>query len=379
MTLKTKLLIIGAGIIGVMTAKFLVDRGFRDIIIVEKKYPGSGGSYRCATGIRASFTSMEHVELMKRSIDLWPMLSKQHNIPYSRDGYIWLLSKPEHVEMFKKIVGFHHRQGVPTKMISPDEVKELVPTIRTDNLLAGVYDPLAGKTSCFLALLNILEYIRKKGVKVLTNTPVHKLMAVGDRVLGAETSKGVIEAEKILVSAGYGSKKILDTVGLNLPLENLPKHALITEAYKPLIKPLLIDWETASYIIQVLHGGFLIGANIDEKPDTPPTNRIDYLFLAAKIWTKYFPWLPHVKILRYWTGYYVMTPDHHPIIGPAEKYENLYIATGFSGHGFMMAPAVGEIMTQYILGQKPRAPHIENLKPERFKKGKLIKEIAVFG
>ncbi|ABN69122.1 FAD dependent oxidoreductase [Staphylothermus marinus F1] len=379
MTLKTKLLIIGAGIIGVMTAKFLVDKGFNDIVIVEKKYPGSGGTYRCATGIRASFTSLEHVELMKRSINLWPILSKQHNIPYKRGGYIWLLSRPEHVELFKKIVDFHHKHDIPTKIISPEEIREIVPTIRTDNLLAGVYDPLAGKASCFLSLLNILEYIKKKGVKVIINTPVYKLVTRNHKVVGAMTSKGVIEAEKILVAAGHGSKKILDTIGLDLPLENIPKHALITEAYKPLFDPLLIDWQTSSYIVQVLHGGFLIGANIEEKPNTPPTNRIDYLFLAANIWTKYFPWLPYVRVLRYWTGYYVMTPDHHPVIGPVEEYENLYVATGFSGHGFMMSPAVGEAMANYILGQKQNIPYIENLSPERFTKGKLVKEIAVFG
>ncbi len=379
MTVKTSLLIIGGGIIGVMTARFLVEKGFHDIVIVEKKYLGSGGTYRCATGIRASFTSIEHVELMKRSVELWPILSKQHDIPYARHGYIWLLSREEDVEMFKRIVSFHNEHGVPTKMITPEEISEIVPTINTDGLLAGVYDPLAGKASCFKSLLNILPYLRRAGVRILDSTPVTKLIARGDKVISAETPHGVIEAEKILVAAGYGSRRILETIGVKLPLYNLPKHALITEAYKPLFKPLLIDWTTASYIVQVLHGGFLIGAHIEEKPDTKPVNRIDYLFLAARIWSKYFPWLPSVRILRYWTGYYVMTPDHHPVIGRIPSYENLYVATGFSGHGFMMSPAVGEVMSEILMGEKPSIRIVENLSPERFEKGKLVKEIAVFG
>jgi sarcosine oxidase subunit beta len=377
--LKTDLLIIGAGIIGVMTAKFLVDKGFRNIVIVEKKYPGSGGTYRCATGIRASFTSLEHVELMKRSISLWPKLSEELGIPYARHGYIWLLSSEEHVELFKKIVSFHNRHGVPTRIIGVDEIREMVPTINTDRLLGGVYDPLAGKANCFKSLLNTLIYIRSKGVKVYDSTRVNKLVVSNGRIIGAETSRGFIEADKILVAAGYGSRELLLTINIDLPLQNMPKHALITEAYKPLFKPLLIDWATASYIVQVLHGGFLIGANIEEKPDTKPRNRIDYLYLAVKIWSQYFPWLPLVRILRYWTGYYVLTPDHHPVIGPIGEYENLYVATGFSGHGFMMSPAIGEVMSEYIMGEKPGIPYIENLRPERFKRGRLVKEIAIFG
>ncbi len=376
---KTELLIIGAGIIGVMTAKFLVDNGYKDITIIEKNYPGSGGTFRCATGIRASFTSEEHVELMKEAIDLWPKLAEQHNFQYRRDGYIWLISNEKDLEMFKKVVEFHHQHGVPTRIIDPDDIKEIVPTIRLGKIIAGVHDPLAGKADCFESLLKILQYLRDNGVKIYDHTSAEKIVVENGRAKGVETSRGFIEAEKILVAAGYGSKKILETVGIDIPMYNLPKHALITEAYKPLFKPLLIDWDTASYIVQVIHGGFLIGANIDEEPDKPALNRIEYLYLAAKIWTKFFPWLSEVRVLRYWTGYYVMTPDHHPVIGPSEEVENIYIATGFSGHGFMMSPVVGKIMAEYIIEGKTKNKIAERLSPARFKKGELIKEIAVFG
>lgn len=376
---KTGLLIIGAGIIGVMTAKFLVDNGYRDITIIEKNYPGSGGSFRCATGIRASFTSKEHVELMKEAISLWPRLAEQHGFQYRRDGYIWLISNEKDLEMFKKIIEFHNQHGVPTRIIDPEEIKEIVPTIRLEKIIAGVHDPLAGKADCFESLLKILRYLRDNGVRIYDHVPAERIVVKNGRAKGVETSRGFIEAEKILVAAGYGSKKILETAGIDIQIRNLPKHALITEAYKPLFKPLLIDWDTASYMVQVIHGGFIIGANIDEKPDKPALNRIEYLYLAARIWTKFFPWLSEVRILRYWTGYYVMTPDHHPVIGPSEEVENIYIATGFSGHGFMMSPAVGRIMAEYIIEGKTRNKIARRLMPTRFKKGELVREIAVFG
>lgn len=376
---KTEVLIIGAGINGVLTALFLLDNGVKDIVLIDKHYPGSGGTYRCATGIRASFTSVEHVEAMKRSIELWDQLSKRFNFQYGRTGYIWMLSSEKDLEMFRKIVDFHHKHGVPTKIISPDEIRELVPTIKTDTLVGGVYDPLAGKADNFHSLLNILSYLIKNGVRVYNRVSVEKILVENNRVTGVSTNKGLIEADKIVVTAGYGSREILKTINIDLPTENVPKHALITEAYKPLFNPLLIDWKSSSYIVQVFHGGFLIGAEIEEEPDKPALNRIDYLYRVVKIWSQYFPWLLETHLLRYWTGYYVMTPDHHPIIGPIKEYENLYVATGFSGHGFMMAPASAEAIADYIVKGKPRLEIMENLKIDRFGKGELIKEIAVFG
>ncbi len=376
---RAEVVVVGAGINGVLTSYFLVERGFNDIVIVEKHYPGSGGTYRCATGIRASFTSAEHVEAMKRSIELWDQLSKKHGFDYRRDGYLWMLSSEEHVEMFKKIVDFHHKLGVNTRIVSVEEIKEIVPDIKPEGLVAGVYDPLAGKADNFRSLLNILSFILNKGVKLYTNTEAKKIIVENNRVKGVETSRGVIEADKVVIAAGYGSREIAKTAGLDLPLENIPKHALITEAYKYRIKPLLIDWTSSSYLVQVFHGGILIGAELEEEPDKPAINRIEYLYTAARIWVKYFPWLAEAHILRYWTGYYVMTPDHHPIIGPVEDIEGLYLITGFSGHGFMMAPAASEALADYIVEGRPRLKIMENLRYERFKRGKLIKEIAVFG
>jgi len=377
--LRADLVVIGAGINGVLSSLFLVERGFNNIVIVEERYPGSGGTFRCATGIRASFTSVEHVEAMKRSIELWRELSERYGFEYRRDGYLWLLTRERDVELFKKIVEFHNSLGVNTRLVTPEEVREIVPEIRTDGLLAGVYDPLAGKADNFHSLINTLTHILKRGVRVYTATKALRIAVEGGRVKGVHTTRGFIEAERVLIAAGPGAREVAATAGVDLPIRNVPKHALITEAYKYRIKPLLIDWSSSSYLVQVFHGGILIGAEMEEEPDTPAVNRIAYLYRAASIWFKWFPWLSEARVLRYWTGYYDMTPDHHPIIGPVEGVEGLYISAGFSGHGFMMAPAAAEAIADYILEGRPKLRVMERLRLERFARGQLIREIAVFG
>lgn len=376
--MKTDVLIIGGGVTGLFTAVSLLEQGHRNIVIIEKSYIGSGGTFRCATGIRASFTSREHVNVMKRAIDLWPEYARKLGFLYRRDGYLWVLTRERDVEFFKQVVEFHHSLGVPSRMVTPEEVREIVPSINTNGILAAVYDPLAGKAQVFNAVLNAVIHLKRNNINVYEGMRALKIGGEGSRII-VETNKGRIEADKVIVAAGKDSANLLKGLGVELPIHNLAKHVLITEAFKPVIKPLIIDWSSSSYILQVFHGNIYIGSDIPEKYDEPAVNKYMFLEKAAKVWIRYFPWLGEVYVLRYWTGYYDMTPDHHPIIGPLEENENILVAAGFSGHGFMMAPAVAEALTQYILGGKPTVPEFENLKPDRFKKGKLIKEIAVFG
>lgn len=373
-----RILIIGAGVTGLFTAKQLVDKGFGDILVIDKNYPGSGGSFRCATGIRASFTSREHVKIMLRAIELWPKLSAELGIKYSRDGYLWLLARESDVDYFREVVKFQNSLGVPTRMLSPEEAGALVPGLNVSLVKAAVYDPLAGKASCFDSVVNTLRHLLSRGVRVEWGVEARRIKRDGGGFV-VETSRGELEAERVLVAAGEGSRRLLETIGVDLPIRNLPKHALVTEAFKPVFKPLVIDWATSSYIVQLFNGNFYIGADVPEEYDVKPAHKLEFLRKAAGVWTRLLPWLGEVYVLRYWTGYYDMTPDHHPVIGPLEGLEGLYVAAGFSGHGFMMAPAVAEALAEYISGGKPGVPEFERLRPERFARGELIKEIAVFG
>lgn len=376
--MKDDVLIIGGGSVGLMISYYLLKKGVKSIVI-ERKYPGSGNTYKCATGIRASFTSKEHIALMKRSIELWSELRDELGVFYERSGYLWLLSREEDLRTFKTYVSFQNELGIPTKIIDLSEVKCLAPTIVIKDLLAAVYDPLAGKASPFDLILQSWRLLVEKGCKVLAGVEAKKILLSKKGILGVETSAGFIESSTVVLATAYDTVKLLEPLNISVPIEPVPKHAFITEAYRDLFKPLIIDWTTSSYIVQTPHGNFLVGSEIPERPSDKLLNRLEFLRKASKVWTKYFPWMKEAYLLRYWTGYYDMTPDHHPIIGPLDDLEGLYITAGFSGHGFMMSPSVGEVIADWIAEGRPRVPEALNLSMSRFKKGKLIKEIAVFG
>ncbi|MCD6341065.1 MAG: FAD-binding oxidoreductase [Desulfurococcales archaeon] len=385
--MKVNVLVIGGGISGLSIAYTLAKRGVKDILVVDADYIGSGSTGRCATGIRASFTSEEHVVLMKNSIELWKKLSQpeelgRYGLHFDQGGYVWIATKEESAELFKKLVNLHNSLGVPTRLVSPEELKELVPPIRADDAKVALHDPTAGKSYVFDTLHAYLMACRELGVKVMTFTPVKKLVAGGGRVKAAETDKGTIEADTFIVAAGSGSRELMESIGVDLPLKNLPRHLMITEAFKPAFKPLVIDWDAggAPYIVQTKEGNFVIGREIEEEPEQPLSSvRLDYVPKAVSAIAKWFPWIKRVRVLRYWIGYYVTSPDHHPIYGPVDEYENIYLACGYSGHGYMLAPVTGKIIAEWILDGRPSIPQAERLTLRRIKEGKLIEEFAIVG
>ncbi len=374
-----EVVIVGGGINGLMIALNLVLRGLSRILVIDEGYIGSGSTYRCATGIRASFTSKEHVMLMKRSIELWSKLSNELGFRYERSGYLWLITNEEDLKFFKNISRFHNSLDIPTRVIDRDFIKQLVPGINMKEIISGLYDPLAGKADCFETVLSVFIELKKLGVKIQQYNKVLKIKYdSSSNLFTLSTREGVLRSNYVVVAAGYGTKKLLSNLGIEVPLRNVPKHALITERFKEVFKPLIIDWSTSSYIVQTFHGGFIMGTELAEEGEELSV-RIDFLFKALNIWRRYLPWIRYLNVLRYWTGYYVMSPDHHPILGPIEGFEGLYVASGFSGHGFMMAPVVGEVISDWIVRGKPSLREAESLTLNRFKEGKYIKEIAVVG
>ena len=378
-----KVLVVGGGISGLFVAYELVRRGVKDVTVVEENYPGSGATLRNAACFRSSFTSPEHVLLMKESIKRWFELKDEFGFELYQKGYLWVARREETLDTFRKLVEFHNKYGIPTRVLSVDEVKEIQPNINSKIITGAMFDPTAGKMKILENFTRLYLRVKGLGVKVHPYTKALKLVARGGKIVAAETNRGSLEADVFVVAAAEKSKDILGTVGVDVPIEPVPRHPLVTEPYSDVIKPaLIVDWDTpgAPYITQTAHGTLYMARDIADTPGAPIySTRLDVMSKTTKPLSEILPFLRHVYILRYWMGYYDMTPDHHPIYGPVEPYENLYIAAGFSGHGMMMAPITGVLIADWILSGKPSIEIANNLKLERFKTGRLVKEIAVIG
>jgi len=376
--LKANYIIIGGGISGLSIAYNLAKLGMDKIFLIEKSYLGSGSTGKCGRGIRQQFTTREHIVLMRGSVKLWETLSEElgKNIYFRQGGYLWLLRNEKEIELFRKYVKFQNSLNVPSKIISVEEAKEIVPQLNEKVFLAASYCPTDGTASPFDVVEAYAEAALKLGVKIYKFTEVYGIIVERGEVQGVETSIGRIKSNIVVNAAGYGAKKLAETAGIKLPLENYRHHIMVTEPLKQFLKPMIVYGSL--YFNQDIHGNIIGGIDLNEKPTNILMPRIDFLSKFAKNILKVMPILGGINVLRQWTGFYVVTPDHHPILGNVDEVNGLYLATGYSGHGFMMGPIVGKVIAELIVYGKSSIS-IDNLNLRRFREGKLIYEKAVIG
>jgi len=373
--------IIGGGITGLSAAYHLARMGVEGVEVFEAKYVGYGSTGRCAAGIRASFTSKVHVSLMKEAIKGWMKWSKNiEGLEFRQSGYLWLLTSEEMVEQHKALMKLHNSLGVPTKLVYGEEVRGLVPTIELNDVIAALHDPTAGKADPFETTMALRRFLINSGIKIHEYTAVRSVKTSSGRATAIDV-EGIGEIKvsgSIIIAAGYWSKELLSRLGFDLPVVGEPHHLLITEKVAPLIEPLVIHKESGSYINQVPTGGLILGAEYPV-PERDLFLRVGFITKAVKYMSKYFPQILIANLLRVWIGYYLKTPDNHPLIGAVPFYDNIYVATGFSGHGYMMSPIVGEELANLVVKGRTRLSETAELSPDRFEKGRFLEEKSVFG
>ncbi len=376
---EADVVVIGGGITGISTAYHLAKLGAK-VVVLEKKYVGSGSTFRCATGIRAQFTDEANVKLMKYNIEKWKQLGGElgYDVGFHQTGYLFLATTEDEVNTFKKTVRLHKSLGVGTRIIDMDEAKEIVPILNTDPFLVGQWNPEDGKANPFKSAFAFLMKAKEMGVEVHEYTPATGILVEGGEIKGVKTEKGIIKADAVLNAANAWAPLVNEMAGLDRDLVPIRpyKHQLVkTEPIKPsLVNPLVSppSWND-SYIIQDAEdGGVLGGAGIEHGPTYDMTPTYDFLIGVVRWMTRIAPPLKYVHVIRQWAGFYAKTPDSNPAIGKIEKVEGLYIAAGFSGHGFMMAPGVGEAMADLIVKGRTKVPlDWEWYDPQRFERGEL--------
>jgi len=381
--MNSRVVVIGGGIVGLATAYNITLEGEQNLTVIEQGYLGSGASTRNAAHFRAHFWAPENAQFAAKSIEkLLEFASRiKQDFEIRRGGYLWLLYKEDEVEAFKENNNHLWSElGVAGKFLTPEEISEKYPYINVKDVLAGFLGPQDGKLNPFLVLRGYYEEIKRAGAKVLTHTKAQRIVVDNNKVKGVQTDRGFIEAEKILVAAGAWTNELLKSVDITLPIEPERKEIGVTESMNYFMDPLVISARFNAYVGQMVHGE-LIGS-IEYpivKGLVPLVNTLDWLDAYSHAISETIPRVKRLMFLRGWSGYYAMTPDNSHILGRKPEWpENLYVATGFSGHGFMMSHFAGELMAKNVLYDEV-GYLMKAFLPTRFEEGRLIKESMVIG
>ncbi|MFC9832791.1 NAD(P)/FAD-dependent oxidoreductase [Rhodococcus sp. NPDC127530] len=350
-----RIVIIGGGIIGASIAYHLSLSGYRDVTIVERTLVGEGATAYATGGIRHQFSSRVNIELVQHSIEFWKNFESHTERPldFRRHGYLFLISDEATSEAFGKNVALQRSLGVEVEVLEPSQICDVFPNVRVDDLVSATYTPQDGSASPADAVAGYLHLARRHGVSVLQNTEVLDIAVGADgAVKGVMTSRGDIEAEAVVIAAGPQSRRVGALCGLDIPVFPHSRQAFATAPIASIdgSLPLTVDMATGAYLHPEKSGGAVVGGNDRGVPSTEDASvdwdRVEGLAAALSY---RFPELGGLEVTRGWAGLREMTPDDHAIVGATDDVGGLFIAAGFSGHGFMQSPAVGKSITQQLL------------------------------
>ncbi len=348
--METEVVVIGGGIAGAAAAWRLAEKG-RQVVLLEKGRVGEEASGRCGGGVRQQYRAPAETPFAIKAVEMWTEMAAvlDEDLEYDREGNLRLLRSKEQLEAAKVRVAREQEQGLEVNLISPDEVRERLPHISPEMSLYGAtHCPGDGTANPLKVTKAIGRAAEAAGALVHINEPVRQLITAGGRVRAVLTDRNRYRPEKVILAAGAWSKGMLYEIGLNLPLTVRKSNLLITHAQPPLI-PGFVSWD-AGYLRQARDGNIHLGARTIISGEFD--KRLEYRVLldAGRDYPEVFPFLRDINIIRAFSGLVTYTPDLIPVVGQAPGFENLWVATGFSGHGFCLGPFMGRVVADWICG-----------------------------
>jgi sarcosine oxidase subunit beta len=372
--------VVGGGVIGTSIAFHLAEAGVADVVLIERDELGAGSTSKAAGGVRAQFSDSLNIQLGAHSLRAFAEFSARpgQEIDFRRVGYLFLLSRPEDVAAFQRSIELQNRLGVPSHLLDPAEAARLSPPIDADGLLAAAFSPDDGLATPEAVVQGYAAGARRHGAHIETACELLEVRLRDEAIQAVVTSKGVVKTSALVCAAGAWSRRIGAMVGVDLPVTPYRRQVLLTEAVPGLPEdlPMTIDFASSFYFHRE-GPGLLMGMSLDDEPPGFNLGRDDaWIPRLAEVIARRAPSLAEIGVAGGWAGLYEVTPDHNALIGEAPRPARLLYATGFSGHGFLQGPAVGEVVRDLYLGRQPPVD-VAPLSVDRFQRAADRPELNV--
>ena len=376
------IVIVGGGVMGLGIAYNLARLGLTRVVVLESGYLASGASGRNGGGLRQQWSTEMNIRLMRESMDICAAFAKDMriNIWMRQGGYLFLIRTETVRADVERSIALQNRCGVPTRMISTDDARVVVPELETDGFVAASYNPTDAVVFPWPFLWGYAGAATKLGVSIHTGVPVTGIERRGSDFV-VRTDRGNITAGRVVNAAGAWSPRVAALAGVTLPNWPARHEILSTEALKPFLKPMVSVLESGLYFSQSLRGELVGGITLPDEPKTGEIrlgSRLAFLESMSAGLIEVMPRLGYVKVVRQWAGPYDLTSDGNPIVGEAPGVPGFYLCCGFMGHGFMMAPVIAKYTALHLLGRHTH-PLFQKWRLGRFADGDLETERMTIG
>jgi sarcosine oxidase, subunit beta len=356
---------IGGGVIGCSIAYHLAQIGVTNVVVFEGKRIASGATGICPGGIRQQFEGEAECILAQRSMRFFERVNEflEPEMPFvfERTGYLFLAESEEQLGRFRQNVEMQNRLGIPSRVVDSDQIQAIVPAMARDGILGGSFCAEDGfLEDCDGVTNRLLRCARDRGARLEFESITH-IEAQNERwELATESRRWTVG--KVVLAAGVDTAALARTAGLELPIRAERRRLAYTESLpERVLPPLVVAFGRSFAGKQLSNGVFYLGW----LGETSDSDDLTFVERALSGGETLFPMLAELPVRRVIAGYYDLTPDARPILGSVPGFNGLYLAAGFSGHGFMMAPAVGEILARLVAGGEAD-PLLEHFSLMRF-------------
>jgi sarcosine oxidase subunit beta len=375
--------IVGGGSHGLAAAYYLTrEHGIESVAVLEKSYIGSGAAGRNTTILRANYKTPEGARFYDASLKLYEGLSGEldFNLLFSQNGHLTLAHSDRAMFVMANRAEVNRLNGIDSRLIYPDEIKELAPAMAVDNpdavypVVGALYHPPGGIIRHDAVVWGLARGADRGGAEIHPYTEVTAIERQNGRVSAVETTRGRIRTGTVLNCTAGWSTLICDMVGVELPITTHILQACVTEPLKPLLDVVIVSSQMHVYISQTDRGEFLMGAEIEPWTTYRMQGTLNFLQEVSRHTLELFPQLERTRILRSWAGLCDLSPDYSPILGRTEV-EGFHISSGWGTYGFKAAPIVGKTLAELVAtGRTPEL--IDPFALERFYEDRLVSELA---
>jgi sarcosine oxidase subunit beta len=372
---SVEVVIVGAGVTGLSVALHLAERGVGPVRVYEREGVGAGASGVQPGGVRLQWGTELNCRMALEARSFWRDAEErlEPRLPFGwrSCGYLWLAHSAPVLERLGATVALQNRLGIPSQLVSPEEAAGLVPGLRDDALAGGSW---CGEDGYFDRPQGVVEAFAEAAVRAGVEIERREVMAVepGGVVLrGGER----VAAGQVVVAAGVQTPGLFEPLGVRVPIVAEDRFMLYSEPIRErLLEPLVVSAER-HFAAKQLGNGRMLASDLSARGD-PAEGESRWRAHVREAIRELLPQLEYVEFPLLAPGTYDVTPDHQAILGAVAEADGLWIAAGFSGHGFMMSPVVGRSLAAAIAGDPPD-DYLRAFSLERFAYGALIPEPAI--
>ncbi len=370
--------VIGGGVMGCAALHYLAKLGVTRTVLLERDTLAAGSTGRSLALLRMHYSNEVTTRMAWWSRQVIADFEEETGHPggFVQTGYLFLAGQGQEQAM-RRNVELGQSLGVDEELLTPDEAASRWPEINFDDMAAVAYEPLSGYADSSGVTSGFAQSARAAGAQVRLGANVTGITTKSGRAVEIELDGETVPCGAALIAAGPWTTELLESLGAPLPLSWV-RHQII-RLHRPMDAlpnhPAIGDLPGGTSVRPDSGDTTLMGARSDPTDRDPykQTPDTDAVMEAMVSLTARIPAMEEAGWDGGWAGLFTVTPDWHPVLDRVPGYENLYVACGFSGHGFKLSPAIGRAMAELIAQGRSGSIDISQLRFTRFAEGNLIR------